>query len=377
MKIAMIGQKGIPATYGGVERHVEELSARLAAMGHEVTAYCRRHYTPEMDEHRSVRLRILPSINTRHLDALSHTTLAVADALRRGFDIIHFHAIGPASLAFIPRILAGRRTAVVATLHGLDWQRRKWGTIARCYLRFGAQIAVRFPHRTISVSRRMVEYFGARGKNLIHIPNGVESAEPTPIKELAEFGLGEKKFLLWMGRFVPEKRVEDLIRAFRALPTENTLLLAGEIDESDPYFKSLRTAAGDDKRIVFSGGLYDRARAEALSNAELMVLPSELEGFPIALLEAMRYARPVLAGDIPENLEAIEPDVNGFTFNMGNVDSLRERIFWILSHPDQARSAGVRAATDSEQYDWNVIARRTEIVYQEAVTARGRPKPDN
>jgi len=366
MRIAMIGQKGIPATYGGVERHVEELSACLVAMGHEVTAHCRRHYTPQMSEHRGIRLRILPSINTKHLDTISHTALAVADAVRRRFDIIHFHGIGPASLSFIPRIVAGR-TTVVATVHALDWRRRKWGALARWYLRLGAWSAVRFPHRTIVVSRQMVEYFAARGRRVTHIPNGVETPQPAPIHELAKYGLENRKFLLWMGRFVPEKRVQDLIRAFRSLPVDKALLLAGETDESDPYFKSLKAEAGDDERIIFSGGLYGRAKAESLSNAELVMLPSEMEGFPIALLEAMRYGRPVLASDIPEHLEAVQADENGFLFPVRNRSALAERIQWLLQHPDKAAAAARRAEQSASQYDWTIIAEQTAEVYQQAL----------
>ena len=366
MRIAMIGQKGIPATYGGVERHVEELSAHLVQRGHEVTAYCRRHYTPSMREHRGIHLKILPTIHTKRLDAISHTALAVSDALRRGFDVFHFHGIGPASLSFVPRVLCRRAMAVVATVHALDWRRRKWGMFARWYLRQGARAAVRFPHRTITVSRGMADHFRLGGKTVVCIPNGVPAAQPTPIQELETFGLREKRFVLWLGRFVPEKRVEHLIRAFRSVSSDRILLLAGETDETDPYLKSVKAERKDDERIIFCGGLYGRAKAEALSHAELVVLPSEMEGFPITLLEAMRYARPVLASDIPEHLEAVQPDVNAFVFPVGDADALAERMQWILGHPDEAASVAQRAEKTAREYDWGLIAERTERVYEEA-----------
>ena len=372
----MLGQKGIPATYGGVERHVEELSARLAASGHEVTAYCRGHYTKGVTQHRGVRLRILPSVRTKHLDAITHTGAAVADALRRGFDVIHFHSIGPASLSFAPRLVARGRlhlqrepAAVVATVHALDWRRRKWGPFAKWCLRRGEAAAVRFPHRTIVVSRQMAAHFHSRGYPVVHIPNGVEPAQPTPLHELRKLGLAEDGFILWMGRFVPEKRVEDLICAFRQLPGERRLLLAGEFEADNSYCRALRKAAGDDKRILFAGGLYGQAKAEALSHATLLALPSELEGFPIVLLEAMRYARPVLVSDLPENLEAVRPGVNGFTFRVGDVGSLRGKLAWLLAHPEEMKAAGRRAETDSERYDWRAIADRTADVYEEALDA--------
>jgi len=368
MKIAMIGQKGIPATYGGVERHVEELSARLAAKGHDVTAYCRRHYTPgEVKVFRHVRVKVLPSLHTKHLDAISHTALAVYCALREGFDILHFHAIGPSLLSLVPRLRPYRRCGIVATVHSLDWKRRKWGAFARWCLRRGEAAAVRFPHRTIVVSKQLREYFERRGKSVVYIPNGVEAPVPEPMDELKKFGLSEKRFVLWLGRFVPEKRVEDLIEAFCRLSDDWRLLLGGEIDETDPYMKQLKARAEGDERIIFPGGIYNRAKWEALGNAALVVLPSEFEGFPIALLEAMRYARPVLAADIPEHLEALQPGVNGFTFPVADTSALAERMQWILDHPDEATAAAQRAAEDAKVYDWDRITDQTESLYRDTL----------
>ena len=368
MKIAMIGQKGLPATYGGVERHVEELSARLVERGHAVTAYCRRHYTPPgAVVHRGVQLKILPTINTKHLDAISGTALAVAHAALKKFDIVHFHAIGPSLLSFAPRCVPFRSAAVVATVHSLDWRRRKWGAVARWCLRRAESASVRFPQRTIVVSKQLQEYFRQRGKSVIHIPNGVASPNPKPLQILRQFGVDDNPFILWLGRFVPEKRVEDLIAAFRQIPGPYRLLLGGEIDEQDPYVRRLVAAAGGDDRVLFPGGLYGDAKCEALANAALVVLPSELEGFPIALLEAMRYARPVLVSDIPEHLETVTPDVNGFSFPLGDVKSLADRSQWILAHAGASASAGGRAEETARQYDWRPITQQTEQVYEQAL----------
>jgi glycosyltransferase involved in cell wall biosynthesis len=358
----MLGLKGIPARYGGVERHVEELSARLAARGHDVTAYCRRHYTPPGSSHRGVALRILPSIPTKHLDTPSHTLLATVDLLPRRLDVLHIHSVGPATFAFLPRLLKPR-ARVIVTVHGLDWRRRKWGAVARCFLSLGGRAATAFPHRTIVVSRAMQEYFATRGRETLYIPNGVETPTPAPFDALRRFRIEKEKYILWMGRFVPEKRVEDLIAAFRTLSTEHRLLLAGELDESDPYVRKLRDAAAGDPRIIFTGGLYGTDRAEALTNAALAVLLSELEGFPIALLEAMRYGRPVIASDIPENLEALTPDVNGLAYPVRNVPALSDRLDQALSHPDALLPLAERAARDAARFDWDRIAEQTEAVY--------------
>ena len=371
----MIGQKGIPATYGGVERHVEELSARLVRRGHAVTVYCRPYYTVDVSKHRGVSLKILPSIHTKHLDAMTHTAVSLLDALRHHFDVIHFHAIGPSLLSIIPREISPG-AAVVATVHALDWRRRKWGAFARWSLKQGERAATRFPHRTIVVSRLLAHYFQSHGKKVVHIPNGVPPATHEPIRELAKFGLTDRDFVLWMGRFVPEKRVQDLIRAFRNLPGGIRLLLAGELGEADPYVRSLKDAAEGDARIIFSGGLYGRAKAEALSHARLVVTASEIEGFPIALLEAMRYARPVLASDIHEHLEVVTPDTNGFTFKVGDPDALREKMAWILENRSEAETVARGAEEDAARYDWDSITARTEAVYREAVAERRRSKSE-
>jgi len=368
MKIAMIGQKGIPATYGGVERHVEELAARLAAKGHHVTAYCRRHYTPPgKTEHRGVRLKRLPSVNTRHLDAISHTACALLAAALEHFDIIHFHAIGPSLLSFFPRLLPFRCRAVVATVHSQDYRRRKWGAFARWCLRCGEAAALRFPHRTIVVSKQLRHYFEQRGRSVVYIPNGVESPAPRPLDKLKRFDVETNRFILWLGRFVPEKRVGDLVAAFGQIHGEWKLLLGGETDEDDAFLRHIRSLAKDDPRVILAGGLYGDQKAEALANAALVVLPSELEGFPITLLEAMRYGRAVLVSDIPEHLEAVQPRLNGFSFPLGDIAALAEKMQWMLTHPDEAAAAALKAAETAAQYDWDPIADQTERVYKEAL----------
>lgn len=370
MKIAMLGLKGVPATYGGIERHVEELSAQLALLGHDVTVYCRRHYTGGVREHRGVRLRVLPSVNSKRLDTVTHTALSACDALFRGYDILHFHSIGASTLSFIPRAMFLGSWRVVCTVHALDWQRRKWGPFARWCLRRAEWTAATFPHRVIAVSHELAERFRARGCPAEYIPNGVSAPEPGEMADLTPLGVREPGFVLWMGRMVPEKRVEDLIRAFRQTQVTRQLVVGGELDTSDPYTRMLLTEAGRDERIVFPGGLYGPRKAAALRHAAVVALPSDLEGFPIALLEAMRYGRAVLASDIGPNLEAVRPGVNGYTFPVGNVDALREKLLWTLDHPAECTEAGRQAQRDSAAYDWGPITERTEAVYESARAAR-------
>ncbi len=367
MKIAMLGLKGIPATYGGIERHVEELSAQLALRGHDVTVYCRRHYTPTPGPHRGVRLRVLPSLNTKRLDTVSHTALSALDALSCPYDIVHFHSIGASTLACIPRAAFFRSWKVICTVHALDWQRRKWGPMARWCLRRAEWASGVFPHRVIAVSREMAERFRARGVAAEHIPNGVSSPEPGEMSDLAPLGVREPGFILWMGRLVPEKRVEDLIHAFRRLPVARQLVIGGELDGNDPYTRRLLADAAGDARILFTGGLYGPRKAAALRHAGIVALPSEVEGFPIVLLEAMRYGRPVVASDIAANLEALLPGQNGFAFQVGNASALHAQLTWMLEHPAACNAAGRQAEHDSAAWDWSPIADRTERLYFDAV----------
>ena len=368
MKIAMIGQKGIPATYGGVERHVEELAAALVERGHQVTVYSRPHYSPAPPaEHRGIGNVVLPSIPTKHLDAVTHCLLASLDTLRRDCDLVHYHAIGPAAFCGIPR-LVGKRTVV--TVHALDWLREKWGRPARLALRAGAG-ATRMAGAVIAVShaleREMRRRYGVRATC---IPNGVEPVISVPLQLLRKrLGLEERRFVLFMGRFVPEKGCHLLIEAWRKLSTRMHLVMAGDLASGGSYLEELRELAEGDERIVFPSGLYGREKAEALSHAAAFVLPSLLEGMPICLLEALSHGCPALASDIPENLEVLDAEGQSLapTFRSGDAHDLADGLRRILREQMAARARGARAAAHiARTYDWRLIAERTEEVYLRA-----------
>ena len=371
MKVAMIGQKGIPATYGGIERHVEELSAELAARGHAVTVFVRPSYTDASGTHRGVRLRRMPSVATKHLDAITHTTLCTAAVLGERFDIIHYHAVGPALLSWVPR-WAGRR--VVVTVHAADWQRAKWGTLARWALRCGAYVARRAAHQIIAVSPALKTTFADARAPVTSIGNGVAHVPHRPIARLARFGLQPGRYVLWMGRFTPEKRCEDLVRAFCGLELDAQLVLGGEPGENAAYVKRLRADAAGDGRVVFAGGLYGQDKAEALSNAGLFVLPSELEGMPLALLEAMAAGVPVVGSDIGPVLDVVTPGRTGQVYPVGDVAALRRAMDQAFRDRPRARAMAEAARLSLDRrYDWARIARQTEGVY---VAALGSSSPE-
>ncbi len=202
MRIAMIGQKGIPATYGGIEQFVEAISTRLADRGHEVTVFVRRHYTSARGKYRGVNLKRLPSVPTAHLDAITHTVACTAYTLMDRFDVVHYHALGPSMLTFVPRFFG---IPSVATIHGLDWQREKWGHVAKAALKIGERCSALFPDVVVTISKALAAYYLKKyRRKAVYIPTGVEPARHQPPGILNRFGLSGNDYILFVGRLVPE-----------------------------------------------------------------------------------------------------------------------------------------------------------------------------
>lgn len=355
----MIGQKGVPATFGGIERHVDELSRRLVARGCGVTVYCRTHYTPADAVLSGVDLRRLASWNTKHLDAITHTTLATGDVLFSRCDVVHYHALGPSALAFLPR-LAGRR--VVVTVHGLDWRREKWGAVAATFLRACEWSATHFPHATIVVSRTLESHFrDAGGGNVHFIPNGTVLPAAAPVAPAAALGLAPGRFVLFVGRLVPEKGLHVLLRAHAAAAPDWPLVVAGEGHFTDGYVAECRRLAGPGVR--FLGSVYGETLASLQQHAAVVVVPSSLEGLSIALLEAMSHGRAVLASDIPENAEVVEGC--GEVFPRGDADGLGRRLSALLADPARREALGAAARERiAARYDWERVADQTLALYR-------------
>lgn len=370
LRIAMVGTRGIPATYGGIERAVEELSVRLADRGHAVTVYCRSQYCETLQPmYHGVRLRYLPALNTKHLEAISHTTLATLNVLARRFDIVHYHGTGPSLVAFLPRLL-GRR--VVVTVQGLDYQRAKWDGVASCVLQLGAWTSAHVPHRTIVVSRTLERHFDEYyGVTPSYIPNGVELPSDEP--RVPPFGLDPRAYLLFLGRLVPEKRVDLLIRAYRALDTDVPLVIAGPSSHSDEYVAQLDREARGDARVGFVGPVYGEEKDALLANALAFCQPSDLEGLPIALLEAMSHGCLPIVSDLPEHLEIVRGHGKevGWVFTRDDVSSLREALAEVLAHAhDGARDRAHARNIVARNYRWDDIARDVEELYVDILRRR-------
>lgn len=374
MRVAMVGQKGIPATYGGIERHVEEIGARLAERGHEVTVYARPHYTKLGGTFRGMRIRRLPSLNTKHMDTISHCFFSTVDSLFGKYDIVHYHALGPSLFATLPRLAKARS---VVTVHGLDWQRGKWGPLAAWFLRTCERPAIHYPDRTIVVSKSLREHFLRHyGIDTAVIPNGTNPAVQRPPNKIRKFGLDRKRYVLFVGRLVPEKGCHLLLEAFTKIRTDAQLVMAGGSSFSDGYVDTLNRIRGGDERIHMLGYVYGDLLEELFSNAYLIVQPSFLEGFSISLVEAMSHGKAILASDIPENLEVIEDC--GATFKTQDADDLQKRLQGLLDDPQEVREIARKCeAHGRERFSWSRIVDATEEVYREVLLGIRNPRNQN
>lgn len=362
LKIAMIGHKRVPGREGGVEVVVEELAARLAAMGHAVTLYNRAaRGAPRLKEYAGARIITVPTINKKSLDAVIYSFLATLHALFGGYDVIHYHALGPSVMLALAH-WCGKRT--VATVHGLDWQRAKWGGFGSWYLKLGEKVMARYADELIVLSEGVQRYFrDTYARETILLPNGVAPPQPTPPGLIRErWGLRGGDYILFLARIVPEKGLHYLLEAYRGIQTDKRLVVAGGDSHSGDYWPKIQQMTAGDSRVLLTGFAAGQLKAELLTNAALYVLPSDIEGMPISLLEAMRYGLPCLVSDIPENTQLL----NGFgaSFAKGDVPALRAALEAALENPPKA--GGEQAEYIRTHYSWDETAKKTAEIYQKA-----------
>ena len=360
LRVAFIGGRGLVGKYSGIESYYEQVGIALTRMGHEVTVYCRTYFTPPVRDYRGIRVRRLPTIRSKHLETVVHTFLSTVHAMFCGYDVVHFHCLGPALFSSLPR-LTGKKTVV--TVQGLDWQRRKWGRIAARVLRWGEAAAVTLPNTTMVVSQTLQRYYWNRyGRPTLYVPNGACLRPKGSPKRLGEWGLTPDNYVLYLGRFSPEKNCHLLIEAFEDIPTEMKLVLAGGSSHSDEYVESLRRH--ESPRIQFLPWVSGEDLDELLSNAAVFVLPSDIEGLSLALLDAMAAGVCALTSDIPENQEVVAGA--GFTFRPGDRSDLRRVLELLIRNPklrEQVAAEGERQI--KERYLWPDIARSIEKAYYE------------
>jgi glycosyltransferase involved in cell wall biosynthesis len=368
LRVAVVGSRGIPGVHGGIERHAEELYPRLAKLGVDVTLYARRAYVPHDLEHEGVHVVSLDSLGGRYGEAITHTARALWHARRGRFDLLHVHAIGPGLLLPLARPLGFRRT--VLTFHALDYQRAKWGPGARAVLRLAEQVSVRRAGQVIAVSRSGTEYLRDTYRREIHyIPNGPGHLERRPPGELLDrLGLRGGDYALFVGRLIPEKCPDDLAAAITDVPGLKAVF-AGDSSFTDEYTRRLRSAAG--AQALFPGYVYGADLGELYSSALAYVLPSEVEGLSISLLEAMSFSLPVVVSDIPGNTEALGDPPAGVVIKLRDRAALAAALRCLRDEPALGERLGHMAAERVRAaYDWDVIAEATLEVYREAVAPR-------
>ena len=373
MRIAMIGCKGIPAATshgGGIETHVEELSTRLVADGNEVAVYVRPYANPDRKtSYKGVRLITIPTFHSKHLDTITHTSLSTIHALFQPFDVLHYHGVGPSTLAWIPRVFRWP-VKVVVTFHSRDRFHEKWEWFARAYLAFGEWTAVNFPHATIAASHEIKLFCRKRfGRHAWYIPNGVPVPELHPgTDRLASFGLEADSYFFCLSRLVPHKAIEDAINAFRSVETDKKLVIIGSATPAEAsYQKELERLSARDPRVLMLGRRVGTELAQLIANSYAMIHPSRSEGLSVAVLEGMSYGKLVVMSDIPENLELV--DHSGIAYKVGNISALRDAIVWTLHDPEMVRERGERARrTVQRLYAWTTIVSRTEALYSSLVS---------
>jgi glycosyltransferase involved in cell wall biosynthesis len=362
MKIAFIGQRGIPARFGGVEKHVEELGTRLAARGHQVVAYTRWNYNKFTGLYKGIHVISRPAIPQKHTEMISHTFISLLDLMDKDIDIIHIHSVDLGGR----RIIKKNKTKVVVTSHGQAYRREKWGPVAKWASRLAERAFICFPDSRIVVSKTLKKYYEQTyNRNVFYIPNGIDIHSENNNECLAQWDLSKDNYVLFVGRIMPTKGCDRLVEAFKRVETDKKLVCVGGSSYTDAYYEKLKDSA--DTRTIFLGYQYGQELVELYSNAYCVVIPSEIEGLALTLLEAMSYGKCVIYSDIPENVEVAEGV--GIPFHTRNIDDLAEKMTYALEHPAYCNELGAKARERvRKEYDWDKITDQTEQVYKSLFT---------
>jgi len=366
----MVGTRGMPANYGGVETVVDVLSRQLVARGHEVTVFCRsedyEHHPPMID---GVKLVYLPASQSPGIGAMIHAFRAAVYCIGRDFDVIHFHALGPGMMSIISRLLT--RSTVVVTVHGRDDKRDKWGRGARLVLRFAASVSARVPHSTLVVSETLAhEYADEFQRSTTVVPNSTHAIpNVAPGSTLTRYGLSPQKYFISVGRLVPEKAPHEMIAGYLSAMTDMSLVVVGGAAGTEEYVDHLKEMAAGCSAVIFTGPLYGEELAEILTNAGAFVTSSHLEGLPTALIEAGRAALPIIASDIDPHCEILDTTTGTDgrrVYPTGDTEALSELFGLVESgYDDESFGAKLLASELDDRY----APARTGEVHEQAYLA--------
>lgn len=369
LRIAMLGHKRIPSREGGVEIVVSELASGMAALGHSVTCYNRKghHVSGEefdgerLAEYNGVKIKEVFTVQKGGLAAMTSSVFAALRAALGRYDVVHFHAEGPCAMLWLPKLFGKK---CVATIHGLDHQRAKWGKFASRYILFGEKCAVKFADEIIVLSENVRQYFKETyNRETVFIPNGVNPADKKEAKEItAKFSLKKDKYILFLGRLVPEKGLERLVEAYKKIHTNKKLVVAGGSSDTAEFEAKLKADSADNGNVIFTGFVQGRVLEELFSNAYFYVLPSDVEGMPLSLLEAMSYGNCCLTSDIPECASVIGE--YGCVFSRSVPDDLADKMQQLCDNPETVNTFKQSAAEYiCGKYNWNDVVLRTLELY--------------
>lgn len=371
LSIAMFGQKRIPSREGGVEIVVEELCTRMVSQGHNVTCYNRgghhvsgsEYDSKRLKEYKGIKLKTVPTIEKKGLAAVSSSFFAALCCAFGRYDVVHIHAEGPAFFAWLPKLFGKK---VIVTIHGLDWQREKWKSgFGSKFIHQGEKNAVKYADEIIVLSKGVQDYFEKiYGRKTVFISNGVSDhieRKPQIIKN--KFGLDKDEYILFLGRLVPEKGIKYLIEAFKQVDTEKKLVIAGGSSDTSEFENEMKEIAKEDKRILFTGFVQGQELEELHSNAYVYALPSDLEGMPLSLLEAMSYGNCCLVSDIPECAEVVED--KALIFKKADVKDLQSKLQDACDHSEKVDAHKKQAADFiCSKYNWDEIVQATLKLYR-------------
>ena len=370
MRICMLGHKRIPSREGGIEIVVEELATRMVRLGHDVTCYNRGGHHVSGKEfdgnhktaYKGVKLKTVLTIDKKGLAAMSSSFFGAILAAFGKYDVVHFHAEGPCAMLWLPKLFGKR---CIATIHGLDHQRAKWGKFARTYIMLGEKCAVKYADEIIVLSEGVRKYFkDTYNRETIFIPNGVNRPVIREADVITEkFGLKKDEYILFLGRIVPEKGIKYLIEAFKEDKTDKKLVIAGGASDTSSFYEELQRLAQDDERILFTGFVQGQVLDELYSNAYVYTLPSDLEGMPLSLLEAMSYGNCCLVSDIEECAAVVED--KAVVFKKSDVNDLREKLQMICDDEKLVAAYKENAADYiCNKYNWDVVTEKTLQLYR-------------
>lgn len=373
LRIAMLGHKRMPSREGGIEVVVGELSIRMAAKGHDVTCYNRKgshisgkEYTLFYgNEYKGVHIKQVFCINRRGWAAMTSSIIAAIHAALGKYDVVHFHAEGPCAMLWLPKLLGKR---CIVTVHGLDHKREKWGKLAMNYIMTGEKVAVKWADEIIVLTRSMQQYFkNVYGRDTVVIPNGVNRPVCKSVNLINKiYQLEKEDYILFLGRLTPEKRIDCLIQAYKKTKIPKKLVIAGGASDTERYAKELKELAKGDTRIIFTGFVQGEILEELYSNAYLFVQPSDLEGMPLSLLEAMSYGNCCLVSDIPEHIESVGDCC--VKFQKGNVEDLSKRLEALCKNTEQVNFYKDKSADFiCERFNWDKVTESTLELYKKGI----------